>query len=236
MKELTVMGIAAHPDDLELFCGGTLAKYANAKAKVYMCYATNGDNGHFQINPKELGVIRKKEALNSAEIIGAKAIFLNLPDGEVEVSLINRAIFIDAIRQCNPDIIITHPTEDYHADHEAVSRLVIDAAFLSGVPHLKTKNKAIEKNPLIYFMDTYAGVNFQPEEYVDIGEYIILKSEMLRAHKSQVQWLEEHDHLNVLELMDVSARYRGYQCGVVYAEGFKAYRSSLRIGTRRILP
>lgn len=236
MKDLIVMGIAAHPDDLELFCGGTLAKYASEDAKIYMCYVTNGDKGHFQIPPKELGEIRKGEALASAEIIGAKALFLNLPDGEIEINLKNRAIFIDVIRQCNPDIIITHPIKDYHADHEAVNRLVIDANFFTGVPHLKTKNSPIEKRSQIYFMDTYAGVGFQPEEYVDIGQYIHQKTEMLKAHRSQVVWLKEHDHVNILELMDVCGRYRGYQCGVAYAEGFKAYRRFSQIGTKRILP
>lgn len=236
MEKLTVMGIGAHPDDLELFCGGTLAKYANLGWRVFMCHATNGDKGHFNIPPDQLGEVRRKEALNAARAIDAEAIFLNLPDGEIEVDVKTRALFIDAIRQCRPHVIITHPTEDYHGDHEAVSRLVIAASFFAGVTHIKTTHETFEHIPHIYFMDTYAGVNFNPEEYVDIGNYINKKTEMLKAHESQLQWLKEHDQIDVLTLMDVSARYRGFQCMTVYAEGFKAYRSSLRIGTTRLLP
>lgn len=236
-SKLRVLGIGAHPDDLEISCGGTLAKYSELGHEVVMGVACSGDKGHFQIPPKKLAEIRLEESKKSGGHIDAPVYNLGFNDGEIIAEDLGaRNKFIDLIRKANPDVIITHYPNDYHADHVAVSRLVVDASFMVSVPHIKTNYKAIDKVPQIYYMDNYAGVNFSPQEYVDISDVFAIKEKMLAEHKSQLQWLKEHDDLDVLDFISTCARFRGFQCGTRYAEGFIRYISSLRITPERLLP
>lgn len=120
---------------------------------------------------------------------------------------------MDLIRRANPDVIITHHLHDYHADHVAVSRLVVDASFMVSVPHIRTDFPAMDKVPQVYYMDNYAGVNFAPAEYVDISGTFALKERMLAEHQSQITWLKDHDNLDILEFIKICGRFRGFQCG-----------------------
>ena len=80
------------------------------------------------------------------------------------------------------------------------------------------------------------GINFVPTEYVDISETYAAKREMLACHESQVNWLMEHDHIDVLDFMTVMARSRGLQCGVSHAEGFRPELGWGRPRPYRVLP
>ena len=81
---MNVLAVGCHPDDLEIACGGTLRKYVEQGAEVYMCHVANGCLGHVIIEPEELRVIRTKEAENAGAIIGAKQVFnLDVPDLEI---------------------------------------------------------------------------------------------------------------------------------------------------------
>ena len=85
-------------------------------------------------------------------------------------------------------------------------------------------------------MDTLAGVNFVPEVFVDVSDVIDLKMEMLNCHKSQLVWMKEHDGIDFADMVKTCSRYRGYQCGAAYAEGFRACKSYLKGTTKRLLP
>ncbi|MCZ7545519.1 MAG: hypothetical protein M5R40_19235 [Anaerolineae bacterium] len=135
-----------------------------------------------------------------------------------------------------PDVILTHDPHDYHPDHRAVSRLLFDASFLSGVPHVETAHAAHPGVPALYYYDVLTGVGFNPTEYVDIGETFKLKHKMLSCHESQIGWLMDHDGIDVLDLMTVMARSRGVQCGVAYAEGFRPEMGWGRVRPYRVLP
>ena len=80
-KDITILGIGAHPDDLEILCGGTLAKYAGLGCKVVMAHLLNGDKGHFHIPPETLARMRKAEAEKAASVIGAESMGLDIPVG-----------------------------------------------------------------------------------------------------------------------------------------------------------
>ena len=88
----------------------------------------------------------------------------------------------------------------------------------------------------IYYMDTLAGVNFVPTEFVDISEEIDLKLEMLECHESQLVWMREHDNIDFADMVRTCSRYRGYQCGAEYAEGFRQCQAYLKGTTKRLLP
>lgn len=220
---MRILAIGAHPDDLELACGGTLAKYSKEGADITMAYATNGDMGHKEILPEELAEIRKAEAQAANELIGAKLIWMDYPDEWLFSNRNARETFIDVIRRARPDVIITHCSSDYHPDHRAVSELAFGASFLSSIPHIKTPHVFHGKIPPIYYMEPLAGLadhGFYPDTYIDISDVFTVKREMLACHQSQLQWLKEHDNIDFIDFMETVAKFRGLQCGVPYAEGF----------------
>lgn len=221
---MRVLGVGAHPDDLEILAGGTLAKYRARGDEVVMCHATWGDKGHMIIPSDELARIRSRESKAAAAVIGAENVELGLFDMMIHDTEDTRMQFIDMLRAARPDVVITHHPEDYHTDHKAVSAIMLEASFSATVPHVKTEHEALHKMPIVYFMDTLAGVNFQPTDYVDITPFIESKKEMLSKHESQLVWLKDHDGIDVMDMLLTSAKYRGYQCSVPFAEGFVRYQ------------
>ncbi len=236
MEELIVMGVGAHPDDLEILCGGTLAKYADLGHKVFMAHLLNGDKGHYEIDSQELAGIRKTEADEAGRIIGAEVVSLDLPDGELFSDLETRKLVMDLIREARPDVIITHAPGDYCSDHTVTSELVCSASFFSAAPLFRTSKQAHDKIPPVFFMDTVAGMSFLPAQYVDISQTFQKKMEMVSQHRSQLKWLKDHDDIDMLELAETTARFRGFQCGVQYAEGFRQYEVWGREVAMRLLP
>jgi LmbE family N-acetylglucosaminyl deacetylase len=233
---MRILAIGAHPDDLEILCAGTLARYAQAGHEVVMCLATDGTAGHMIIKPPELAQIREREARAAADVIKAEFIWLGFPDELIFNDRKTRLALVDAIRQARPDVIITHAPNDYHPDHRMVSRLVFDASFVASLPNIETGRPAHPAVPPLYYMDTLAGKGFHPTEYVDISATIDIKRQMLACHKSQLKWLKDHDNIDVMEFMEVVARTRGFQCNRPYAEGFRPADVWPRTASSRILP
>ena len=88
----------------------------------------------------------------------------------------------------------------------------------------------------VFFMDTLAGVGFQPTHYVDITEQIETKLAALRCHRSQLDWMLEHDNIDFADMVRTCSKYRGYQCGAAYAEGFRPYTVYPRMAAKNLLP
>lgn len=242
---MRVLAIGCHPDDIEVACAGTLAKYRKEGHDVIICHVANGNMGHVVIMPDELRRIRLEEAVNSGAVIGAEVITCDIGDLVVyEGQKEQRDKVIDIIRYSQPDVIITHSPDDYMPDHVAVSRLVFDASFTASVPHYETGINVTIKNELkttakitpIYYMDTIAGVNFNPTEYVDITDTLDLKLEMLEKHVSQMKWMRDHDNIDFAEFVKTCSRFRGLQCGVKYAEAFTQCYAWPKLRTQRMLP
>ena len=96
--------------------------------------------------------------------------------------------------------------------------------------------KAGIRNVEVKLLDTLCGVNFVPDEFVDITDEIDLKIRMLECHHSQLDWMREHDHIDFADMVRTCSKYRGYQCGAEYAEGFKMCKAYLKGTTKRLLP
>ncbi len=232
-----VLAIGCHPDDIEISCAGTLAKYRKQGHDVIICHVANGNKGHLLIPPEELRDIRREEAVSSGKVIGAEVISLDMQDLEIYGDdRTSRDAVVDVIRYAKPDVILTHNPDDYMPDHVAVSKLVFDASFSATVPYYKTHQEAHAINAPIYYMDTLAGINFNPEEYVDISDVMELKLQMLNEHASQVKWLQEHDNIDLSEFVAAISRFRGLQCGVKYAEGFIPCRVWGKVRPGKLLP
>ena len=234
---MRVLAVGAHPDDLEILCGGTLARLVQEGHEVVMCHATRGDRGSFVHSSEEIAAIRADEARRAADICGAEETTLGLRDGEVNAGdPEQRRLVVDLVRETRPDLVITHSPNDYMSDHNEVSKLVFDCSFHATLPLYESANPHHETVTPIYYMDTLMGLGFQPTEYVDVSAVIDTKTRMLEAHESQIAWLRDHDGVDVVEQMRVVTRFRGLQCGVEYAEGFIPCLTWLRPRTRRLLP
>ena len=221
---MRVLAVGAHPDDLEILCAGTLAKYAAGGHSVTMAVATNGELGSTQLSNEETAALRKKEALAAAQLIGAELVWMGYPDAFLFSSQDTRRDFIDLLRRSRPDVILTHDPNDYHADHRTVAQLLMDVRMLAAVQKIETTHQASAGVPEIFFMDTIAGLGFQPEAYVDVSASFATKRQMLAQHESQALWLKEQYGISFLEFIELTARYRGVQSGCHYAEGFRHWR------------
>jgi LmbE family N-acetylglucosaminyl deacetylase len=232
-----VLAVGAHPDDLEILCGGTLARFVREGHEVVMCHATTGDKGSFVHTSEEISRIRTAEATRSAEICGASHATLGLRDGEVLASDPDqRRLVIDLVREARPDLVITHSPDDYMSDHNEISKLVFDCSFHATIPLFETEKSRHETVTPIYFMETISGLGFCPTEFVDVSGVIDVKAAMLEAHESQLSWLRDHDGVDIVRQMKTANAYRGHQCGVAYAEGFAPCLTWLRGTTKRLLP
>jgi N-acetylglucosamine malate deacetylase 1 len=233
---MKILAIGAHPDDIELLCAGTLALYSKRGHEVFMCHVCDGNKGSITHTSEEIAKIRRDEAKQSAKVIGATSIWAKMSDGEVVLDLDSREKIIDVIRQVNPDLIITHSPDDYHSDHINVSRLVFEAIYLSNLKLLKTNYPSSNKLPYLYYMDTIAGINFIPTEYVDITDTIEKKIEMMMKMKSQLGWLKDMHNCDGPEFIKSVAKFRGFQAGVLYAESFAQHKMYPQGLIKRVLP
>lgn len=235
---MNILAIGCHPDDLEIGCSGTLSKYVKQGNTVVMCHVANGNMGHAVIMPEELRIIRTKEAEEAGRLIGASEVInLDISDLEVDSNNIGTVKkIVDLIRYVKPDLIITHSPEDYMKDHLEVSRLVFDASFSSSVPHMFTEHPAYACICPLFYMDTLAGVNFLPTEYVDITDTIEIKINAVDCHQSQVKWMRDHDKIDFLDFVRTVSKFRGLQCGSAFAEGFRSCTVWPRISVKRLLP
>jgi len=235
---MNILAIGCHPDDLENSCGGTLALYARQGHQVTMVHVANGDMGHVVIQPEELKRIRRAEAEQAGKVLGAVRV-ISLDAGDLEVDSYQRELIkrlVGLIRQVQPDLVISHFPDDYMKDHQEVSKLVFDASFSASLPHYAPEYPGLAQITPLYYMDTLAGVNFLPTEYVDITETIELKIQAAGCHESQIKWLYDHDHIDFLDFIRTVSKFRGLQCGVPYAEGFRQCYTWPRLTTKRLLP
>lgn len=236
-NKLRVLAVGAHPDDPEIFCGGTLAKYAKQGHKVFMAYLTDGSAGALEGDRKKLAETRLKEGGNAAKLIKAELISLGLPDAELVDNLDNRLKVMDAVREAKPDIIITHPPHDQNPDHRIASALVKDASFMALARKLKTRHAPTDKIIPLYFMEPAKGIDFLPTEYVDITDVFDVKKKLFLQHKSQVAYLPKvSSGESPLNWMEIIARFRGFQVGVEYAEGFTQLMIAGGVTAERLLP
>jgi LmbE family N-acetylglucosaminyl deacetylase len=233
---MNVLAIGAHPDDLEMLCGGTLAKYASSGNAVTMVTIANGNLGTVDLDRETIAGIRLGEAQAAAAMIGAQYYCLGIADVEVVLDLEVRWKLTALIRQVRPDLILAHSPDDYMHDHRNASLLAADASFDATIPNIKTDSPYINELLPIMFMDTVAGVDFHPTEYVDITEHFETKRRMLACHESQAAWIAAHDKADLLSVMEVHSRFRGIQAGVRYAEGFRPYQVWGRVRSNRLLP
>lgn len=218
---MNIIYIGAHPDDLEILCGGTIARCVAEGHTVTMAVATNGNVGSPALGRDEIAAVRKAEAEAASRVLGAKElIWLNENDEFLFDNEHTRLKFVDAVRQAKADIIVTHNSKDYHTDHCACSKLASDARILSAVRLIETSHPHLEKTPEIFYMDSISGLDFIPQFHVDVTGFFETKLKALACHHSQNDWMKRIFDSDITDIARVQSAFRGLQCGVSYAEGF----------------
>lgn len=221
-----VLGVAAHPDDLDFGAGGTLAQFARQGADVYYVQLTDGGKGtaDTSIDSESLRQTREAEQQRACEAIGGKGItFLNHPDGQLEVTMDLKAEIVKLIRSIKPDVVVTtDPSEIYdadrgiinHPDHRAAGQATLDAVYplardYLSFPELYKAGYEPHKVTTV-LMTNFSRANF----YVNISDTIELKLQAAAAHASQGGASAMQDMLRQF------AADRGEAAGYSYAEGF----------------
>ena len=203
-RKLKVVVTGAHPDKLEIGCGGTIARYTDLGHEVVAIYLTKGERGLTGKISEESGRIRAAEAVKACEILKARPVFAGQVNGLVEVNYARYAEFRKILEAENPDIVFSHWPLDRHEDQRANALLVYDA-WLRG-----------RKKFALYYYEVMTGhftLMFSPTHYVDITSTEPRKRQALYAHASK----------NFETLYDQVAevsRFRGDECGRKHAEAF----------------
>ena len=201
-----LLAIAAHPDDVELFCAGTLAHYARQGARLTVAVLTNGELGSRTLPPAETAALRKREALRAAGVLGAELLWLGQPDGFLYDTPQTRTQVVDVLRRTRPDVVFAHHPDDYHPDHRAVARLASAARLLAREPALGTGYPATDRVAPLFSMDTLLGTNAGPPDlWVDITTTMDVKEAMLAEHLSQNSSRKQRKGADFVDLLRMVA-------------------------------
>ncbi len=228
--KLDILAFGAHPDDVELGAGATLAKeIANGK-KVGIVDLTRGELG-----TRGTAEIRDKEAAAAAEILGVSVREnLEYADGFFVNDKTHQLGIIQMIRKYKPEIVLCNAVDDRHIDHGKGSDLVSHACFLSGLVKIDTKldGDDIWQEPWrpksVYHYIQWKNLN--PDFVVDVSNFIDKKTEAILAYSSQFfdPKSEEPEtpisSKNFIDSVNYRARDLGRMVGVEYAEGFTVER------------
>jgi len=237
---VNIVCIAAHQDDIEFCCMGTLLKYRQkGEAHITNVVISNGDKGS-QFNPstpyEEIARIRNAEATAVAEAIGGRYINLGQSDEYIRDTDEARNQLVDILREAKADIVLTLPPIDYNTDHMVTSQIVFHATMLSNVVTIFTDHDPLPETPVVYYMDAIAGLEWQPSHYVDISDVWEQKADLLRMHKSQMANSTKMNGLDLVSFARKQDAYRGLQCRVEYAEAFRPALAWPRVRAGNWLP
>ncbi len=180
MKQVDVLAIAAHPDDIELICGGTLIR-------AHMLGRSTGiiDLAAGEMASRGTPELRAKEAAKAAKVMGvAVRENLGFPDGGIQNTPETRSKLAVAIRQLKPRIVITHSQHGRHPDHPIVAQLVRDACFVAGLKKVEPKVPPHRPLKVIHAL-SFREDNQKPTFVVDISEAFEKKLEAIACYKSQ---------------------------------------------------
>ena len=191
-----ILAIAAHPDDIESWCAGTLAAAIDRGATVRLLLVTSGDKGTRDpdATSQQVASLREGEARDAAALLGlADVAFLRHADGEVEDSRALRGGIVGAIRQQRPTIVFTHdpehPDPPYltHRDHRIVGRAALDAAYPLARDRLSFPEHAAEGLAPHAVREVWLFASASADTYVDIGRSFERKVAARLAHRSQTE-------------------------------------------------
>ncbi|APY00518.1 bacillithiol biosynthesis deacetylase BshB1 [Lacinutrix venerupis] len=226
--KLDILAFGAHPDDIELGAGGTIAKAIAKGKKVGVIDLTKGELG-----TRGTAETRKIEAENASKILGlsvrenlgfADGFFVNNKEHQLEI--------IKMLRKYKPEIVLCNAIDDRHIDHGKGSKLVSDACFLSGLLKIETMHNGInqEKWRPKHVYHYIQWKNIEPDFVVDISNYMNIKQKAVDAYQTQFFNSKSNEpetpitSKSFIDSVNYRARDLGRLVGVDYAEGFTVER------------
>lgn len=223
--KLDILVLAAHPDDAELGCGGTIAKHVQMGKKVGIIDLTKGELG-----TRGTVEIRGKEAAEAANILQLSVREnLGLPDGFFSNTMEAQRSIIQVVRKYQPEIVLANAIKDRHPDHPKAATLIYDACFLSGLKQIETTDVAgnvqLAWRPRVVYHYIQSQL-MEPDFVVDVSDTWEIKMEAVRAYKSQFfdpQNNEPQTYISnpqFMQMIEARGIEFGHAIGVRYAEGF----------------
>jgi LmbE family N-acetylglucosaminyl deacetylase len=207
-EPMRILALGAHPDDIEVGCGGTLIKYAENGHRIFLMVMTEGGQGG-------LPEVRRREQGQAAKVLRAEDVFWGgYKDTEVPLGRDLIQTVEQIVRKIEPHFIFVHYHDDTHQDHRHLAMSTITATRYT-------------KNVLFYEGPTTQ--NFAPTVFVDIEQALERKIQSLEAHASQVR-KTNIEGITIADLVRSSAHFRGIQGRVKNAEGFLPLRLFINIG------
>lgn len=222
--KVDILAIGAHPDDVELGCGGTLAKLISEGKKVAIVDLTQGELGTRGTN-----VTRAQEAASASEILGISAREnLKMKDGFILNSEEYQIQIVKMIRKYQPEIVLANAVDDRHPDHAKAAKLVSDACFLSGLVKIETEldgenQKQWRPKQVFHYIQWK---HITPDFVIDISNFMQKKIEACLAYKTQFYDPNSNEPMtpiatkDFLESLTYRAQDLGRLSGVEFAEGF----------------
>lgn len=222
--KVDILAIGAHPDDVELGCGGTVAKLISEGKTVAIVDLTQGELGTRGTN-----FTRAEEAANSAKILGISSREnLKMKDGFLTNSEEHQLQIVKIIRKYQPEIVLANAIDDRHPDHAKAAKLVSDACFLSGLVKIETVSEGENQKPwrpkqIFHYIQWK---HIAPDFVIDISNFMEKKIEACLAFKTQFYDPNSTEPMTPISTKDFleSLTYRaqdlGRLSGVEFAEGF----------------
>lgn len=218
-----ILAIAAHPDDIELGCAGTLVRWKAKGGRFGIVDLTRGEMG-----TRGNAETRDREARQAAEILGAEfRETLDFGDGGLRQTRENELALIEVIRRERPRLILTSFPDDRHPDHRRAGELTTDAAFYAGLRRIETSFPAHRPQQTIYFSTAYVHA---PTFVVDVTEAMETRRAAVRAFASQFHDPRSTEPTTLLsakgflEAIEARARHFGFLIGAEFGEGFVSKR------------
>ena len=221
--KLDILVFGAHPDDVELGCGGTIIKEVQNGKKVGVIDLTRGELG-----TRGTSKTRDIETRNATNILGIHLRDnMNFKDGFFKNDQEHKIHLIKKIRKYCPEIVITNAISDRHPDHSRSSNLTIDSCFLSGLEKIDTGQRPWRPKAIYHYIQFN---NILPDFVVDISEQMDLKMKAIEAYSTQfydpnsVETETIISSPEFLESVDYRAKDLGRQSNCTYAEGFLVHQ------------
>jgi LmbE family N-acetylglucosaminyl deacetylase len=221
-----VLVFAAHPDDPEFGCGGTLARWTKQGVIAGICICTNGNKGAptMDMSPAQLAEVRRNEQRAAADVLGVTDLFfLDNPDAELMPTLEFRGQLVRVIRQFRPDAVFTHNVEPFdgggrflnHPDHRAVGQTALDAIYPTARDPLHFAEHLAEGLQPHKVKHIYLFGSDRPNTWIDITESLRAKMDALRCHKTQI-----HEPEKLEEMLNHWTAETAKGHGMAHAEAF----------------
>lgn len=227
--KVDILAFGAHPDDVELGCGGSICSAISQGFKVGIVDLTNGELG-----TRGTPEIRKKESNEASEILGVSfRKNLDFKDGFFVNDKEHQLKVVEVLREHRPSIVLCNAIKDRHIDHPKGSELVSDASFLSGLSKIKTNYENSKNQPswtpkhVYHYIQWY---DIEPNLVIDISEFQEKKMRAIMAYNSQFYNSKSKEpntpisSKNFLESIKQRDQNFGRISGVVAAEGFTVER------------